>query len=793
MKRIYLLLFLASLLSLTGFSQHLKYSRVQIQINKSQLKEVAALGIPMEGYFNKDGFISELSAAELQLLSKNGYQYTVLIDNASEFYVKQNETFKAHPALLKSKANACYPSPYDTPAEFTLGSMGGFLTYSELLSKLDTLSAHYPQLITQKQPVDTFNTIEGQPVYWLRISNNPNVEQNKPKVLYTALTHAREPASMQQVVFYMCYLLENYNLHPDITNLINNFELYFIPCVNPDGYSYNETTDPNGGGLWRKNRRVNGGGNFGVDLNRNFGYMWGYDNQGSSTDPSVDTYRGTAAFSEPETRLVKSFCMHHNFKAAINYHTYSNFFLYPFGYHENTPTDDSLTYIKFAEILTAENKYATGLPFSLLGYLSNGDSNDWMYGDQISKPKIMSFTAEAGSPAYGFWPPMSEIESLCKDNMRQNIYLTYLSGKFALLTDLTPKIIGSHQGYFKFNFQNVGLDSLANFVVTVVPLSNNFQSVGPAKNYNNFHHLQGQNDSVAYTLNLSIASADTIKYLLVINNGTFSKSDTIVKIFGHEAIVFNDSCSNITNWTSTGWGVTTSDFSSAPASISDSPNGGYQSNDYNAITLQSSVDLSGALYAELDFNTKFDVAAGYDYVQLSISNNNGSTWSPLCGKYTNNSAIAQIKGQPSYEGTQDEWVLEQINLNDYIGDNVKFKFEIVSDWWPYSKPDGFYFDDFKVKIIDSTVISSSNEMLPLNFSVEVYPNPNSNFINITFNCASEKPTPIKVYNATGQLVFEKESHAKTEKIDVSQWPDGVYMISVSAENKSSVYKKFVKI
>ena len=793
MKKIYLLLILTSILTLTTFSQNLKYSRVQIKIEKGQVKDVAALGIPMEGYFNIDGFVSELSADELMLLGKNGYQYTVLIDNVSEYYVKQNEKFITNPGLLKSKANSCYASPYSTPAEFSLGSMGGFLTYSELLAKLDSLSAHYPQLITQKQAVDTFNTIEGRPVYWLRISNNPNVEQNKPKVLYTALTHAREPGSMQQVVFYMCYLLENYNQHPDITNLINNFELYFIPCVNPDGYLYNESTDPNGGGLWRKNRRINGGSNYGVDLNRNFGYMWGYDSQGSSTDPSIDTYRGTAAFSEPETRLVKSLCLHHSFKTAINYHTYSNFFLYPFGYHENTPTNDSLTYIKFAEIMTVENKYATGLPFSLLGYLSNGDSNDWMYGDQISKPKILSFTAEAGSPAYGFWPPMSEIESLCKDNMRQNIYLAYLSGKFALLTDLTPKIIGSHQGYLKYNFQNVGLDSLANFVVSVVPMSNNFQSVGPAKNYNNFHHLQGQNDSIAFTLNLSIGSADTVKYLLVMNNGTYSKSDTIIKIFGHETIVFNDNCNNLTSWTSTGWGTTTSDFVSSPASISDSPVGGYQASDYNSITMQSNVNLTGSLYAELDFYTKFDVAAGYDYVQLSISNDNSNTWIPLCGKYTNNSCIAMIQGQPSYEGTQDNWVLEQINLNDYIGDNVKFKFEIVSDWWPYTKPDGFYFDDFKVKIIDSTLISSANNVVNSDINIEIFPNPNNEFINITYNLASDKPTQLKIYNETGQLVYTKESSTKTEKIDISRWSDGIYMISVEAGDKSRFYKKFVKI
>jgi len=792
MKYLYLLFILTILCASLVYSQPPKYSRVLIHVEKSQLKAMAGLGLAMDGYFKGDGFVCELSADELLLLRKNGYQYAIMIDDVSAYYVQQNEQFKIHPGLLKAKSNTCNPSKYNTPAEFSLGSMGGFLTYNELLATLDSMHAHYPQLISQRQAFDTINTVEGRSVYWVRISNNPSVEQNKPKVLYTALTHAREPASMQQVVFYMYYLLENYNQHPDITNLINNFELYFIPCVNPDGYIYNETTDPNGGGLWRKNRRYNGGGNWGVDINRNFGYMWGFDNQGSSIDPSIDTYRGTAAFSEPESRIVKSFCISHAFTTGINYHTYSNYLLYPWGYQEYVLTPDSVTYKKYAQILTANNNYAYGGPFELLGYLSNGDCNDWMYGDQLSKPKIISFTAEAGSPVLGFWPPMNEIENICKENMSQNIYVAYLAGKFALLTDMSPIIIGSYHGFLKYNIQNTGLDSVANFVVSIVPLSGNFQTIGASKNYNNFHHLQSQNDSIAFTLNLSTVPADTVKYLLVMNNGIFTKADTIIKIFGHEAIVFKDSCNNLNNWSTSGWGLTSGDFFSAPSSITDSPNGSYQANENNSIILQSNIDLTGALYAELDFKTKFDINEGYDFVQLLISNDNGSTWQPLCGKHTINSDIATIQGQPAYEGTHKNWVSEHINLNDYLGGHVKFQFVIISNWLPFTRPDGFYFDDFTVKIIDSTLISSSMEILQPNLNVEVYPNPNNALVNITYNLSPDKKAMIKIYNSTGQLVFSKESSVTKETVDASQWSEGIYLIIIERDDGNSFYKKFVK-
>jgi murein tripeptide amidase MpaA len=67
----------------------------------------------------------------------------------------------------------------------------------------------------------------------------------------------------------MWYLLENYGTNDEVTYLVNNHQLYFVPCINPDGYVYNQTTNPNGGGMWRKNRRNNGGGVYGVDLNQN--------------------------------------------------------------------------------------------------------------------------------------------------------------------------------------------------------------------------------------------------------------------------------------------------------------------------------------------------------------------------------------------------------------------------------------------------------------------------------------------------------------------------------------------
>ncbi len=218
---------------------------------------------------------------------------------------------------------------YVTPTHFRLGSLGGYLTLNELMAELDSMHLHYPNLITARQTIDSFETYEGRNIYYVKISDNPEIDENEPEIMYASLTHAREPMGMQQLIYYMWYLLENYDTDAEIRYLVDNCQMYFAPCVNPDGYRYNQQTDPNGGGMWRKNRRNVNNTDYGIDLNRNYGYQWGYDNIGSSPSPSSMTYRGSAPFSEPETLAMKWFAENHNIQLILDYHTYSDVLLYP--------------------------------------------------------------------------------------------------------------------------------------------------------------------------------------------------------------------------------------------------------------------------------------------------------------------------------------------------------------------------------------------------------------------------------------------------------------------------------
>ena len=174
-------------------------------------------------------------------------------------------------------------------------SFGPYYTYAEMVTAINQIASDHPT-ITRIDSIGS--SIQGRTIWAVKVSDNPMIEEGEPEALFNGVHHAREPIGVSISIDLLNTLTDNYGTDPRITFIVDNREVWVIPVVNPDGYVYNET-DPSG--MWRKNRRDNGGGEFGVDLNRNYGFMWGYDDIGSSPDPWDETYRGTGPFSEPET------------------------------------------------------------------------------------------------------------------------------------------------------------------------------------------------------------------------------------------------------------------------------------------------------------------------------------------------------------------------------------------------------------------------------------------------------------------------------------------------------------
>lgn len=321
-----------------------------------------------------------------------------------------------HAARLAA-ANVATPDTLTPP--IGQGSMGGHYTLTEMEAILDGFATQYPQLCTQKVSIGT--SIQGRSIWMVKISDNVAVDENEPEVLYDAVHHAREPLSMGATLLFMDELLSGYGTDPEATFLINERELYFVPCLNPDGYEYNRQTNPNGGGLWRKNRRANAGGSFGVDLNRNYATAWNAPNGGSSTSPTSETYRGTAAFSEPETLAIENFAASRQFVKVFTTHTYTDVLLRPFGWVAGGPAN-AATYDAIGRTLVQDAGVAHG-PISTLLYIASGSSVDHHH----TVRGTLAWTAELGrSNEGGFWPVGPKIEEIARryQSMFRGIALT---------------------------------------------------------------------------------------------------------------------------------------------------------------------------------------------------------------------------------------------------------------------------------------------------------------------------------------------------------------------------------
>jgi carboxypeptidase T len=767
---------LSTVIGTIAQAQNFTYSRVKVVLDAAHsLRQLSAAGIAVDhGTIIKDkSYTSDLNQQEINTLKKLGCTYYVEIADVQHFYEHQNDNLSTTKLAANTACNTKNKKQYTIPTNFKLGTMGGYFTYTEMLSHLDSMHIKYPNLIKARAAIDTFKTYEQRPVYWLKISDNPNVDEAEPEILYTSVHHAREPNSLSQQIMYMWYLLENYATNPEIKYLVDNTELYFIPCVNPDGYIYNTTTNPNGGGMWRKNRRVVTPAQvWGVDLNRNYGDNWGFDDVGSSPDSTSDTYRGKAGFSEPETKAVKWLCEQHQFEIALNYHTYGNLLIYPWGYLADLYTPDSAQFVQYAQFLTEDNKFKYGTGNQTVNYTTNGDSDDWMYGEQTSKPKILSLTPEAGDGVDGFWPAQNKIKDICVSNLTQNLNALRLLSKYYRIAPKTSSIQvnNSSNFYFAYNITRLGMRAGPQAIVTISPLQN-VVSTGTSKVYNNMTLLQSIDDSIAFTANVNIALGQKIKLLLSVNNGDITTTDTITIGVNDVAVpqvtILYDSANVLTpKWlisAGSSWGTTTAEFVSPSKSITDSPIGNYDANNTRYLTLVNTVNFSGNVTnATLSYYAKWEIENDYDYAVIQASTN-GTNWTNLCGNYTQATA-----GGVGYDDVQANWVKEEINLANYVGKpNVKFRFKLFADQGV--QLDGFYFDDFEITTQNAT--TGINQLATNN--VGAYPNPFTTTLNIVCN----EPSICTVYNAQGQVMYTKTISA-TSLVNTDMWSNGLYVIAM---------------
>ena len=450
MKNLFILIIIISHI----FSYEI-YKEIKIEnVNDQLASNLQLLNIDIDHvHMNDDNSIKfAISETDLQKIQTYNIPYTIIHENLEEFYASRlTNDFESR--------------------DFELGSMGGYYTLDEIVQNLDELYQDYPNLVAEK--ISIGQSLEGRDIWALKMSDNPNIDEDEAEVLYTGLHHAREPMSYMNLFYYMNWLVENYETDQMAKDILDNRELWFVPAINPDGLIYNQQIAPNGGGMQRKNgRETCNGGVDGVDLNRNYSFMWGLDNQGSSPDGCDETYRGNGPFSEPETAAIEAFIEAHDFPVAFNYHSYSNLLLHPFGYTEPNPMDeeDIQTFTEIGEELVSVNGYLLGTGVDIL-YAVNGEACDWMYGEH----GIFAYTPEVGSSQDGFWPATNRIIPLCEENLYANQYLALVAGSnYSSDISLQNETFVQGQSYpLNISVKNTGLsDSSGDVQIDVISSEN---------------------------------------------------------------------------------------------------------------------------------------------------------------------------------------------------------------------------------------------------------------------------------------------------------------------------------
>ena len=289
---------------------------------------------------------------------------------------------------------------------------GLYHTYAELDNELHQLAGANTQIA---RVTSIGKSLEGRELWAIKISDNVSQDEPESTVVFVGGHHAREWISVDVPFLLAKHLLNQYGTD---TLVVNQTEIWIVPMVNPDGHQYSVASQR----LWRKNRRNNGDGTFGVDLNRNYSYQWG--GPGSSGDTFSDTYRGTGPFSEPETQAVRDFLQQHRPSSLISYHSFSQLILYPWGY-TNSPAPDApllnnLAVAMADRIRVVHNVSYTPQQSSDL-YLASGDTTDWLYG--VFGVPCFTIELRPRSAFPGFELPDSEIAPTVEENLPAALYL----------------------------------------------------------------------------------------------------------------------------------------------------------------------------------------------------------------------------------------------------------------------------------------------------------------------------------------------------------------------------------
>lgn len=748
-----------------------RYAKVALTIDRPDL--IAHLnqnGFEID-HFHQHGQAIEVSIpyAKIALLQELTIEHEVLISDLSAHFRK----------LVQEAAGlrnvSCGLDNFDE------GEMGGYHSYADMQTHINSMQNLFPELV---QISEIGTSVEGRTIFAVKISDNVTTDESATEgvVYYDALTHAREPMGLESLLFYMWTLLEGYNSDEEVTYLVNHRELYFVPVVNPDGYVYNQTTNPQGGGFWRKNRQDNGNNCFGIDLNRNYAHGWG-NNAGSSGDPCSNTYRGPAVFSEPESQAVRDFTTSIQPAAAFSNHTYADVFLCPNGFNDDL--DRYELYAEFASECIPETYRGYGNWQQTIGYYGAGTTHDY-----LNSVGTIAYTPEIG---HAFWESPSVICNRIQEILPSMIYMAWIAGEYACFHDFEqlddlPIWEGSTHS-LKIRVKNRGLSKTAEAVS--VELSSPNSAIDFLNNSVSFGNIpqrafaDNTSDPFTFTVNGELTVGERIPIDVVVYQGTaVAYTDVFYLHAGNRTILFEEDGEQgmdkwLTSTTQQRWDTTFMDAFNGNHCIADTRYGNYEPSANNVILLANAIDLTGMNHPFLEFSAKWSLDGFTDETALKVSTDNGISWTNLEGLFTSGTS------NPVYINNQ-HWIQERIDLTDYIGNEILIGFFLSASTGVES--DGFYFDDLSiVDYADPETVGVEEELSSATFTV--FPNPASNRMSIKF---FQQLTyfEMTLFDAHGRIVLFEQNNPATE-FSLKSISSGVYWLRVFANDQVTTQKVVV--
>ncbi len=751
------------------------YSKIELTLGQEwSIQDLADLGIAID-HVHKNGSHTVdlvLDEKELSILENAAVDFQILVPDLAARYEQLWKESKNDFALTN-----CGLEHFDE------GSMGAYHTYDDMIVHINLMQQEFPDLV---KVMEVGKSVEDRTVYAVKMSDQVGTDESATEgvVYYDAITHAREPMGLETHLYYMWWLLENYGTDAEATYLLDHRELYFIPIVNPDGYVYNQTTNPNGGGFWRKNRRDNGGGCFGVDLNRNYSNEWG-NLVGSSSDPCSGSYHGTSAFSEPESQNVRDFVAQIQPGIAFSCHTYSDVFLCP-----NSFNNELLNYKAYADhssefIPSGYKGYGTWE--MMIGYFGAGTTQDY-----LNQEGIIAWTPEIG---HEFWEAPSDICDRVQEMFGPMKYLSWAGGDYISLQNYEInndlQLWNGDEMELVITIRNKGLrDSNAPIVIKATSPQTELEAIETSVTINGLQ-VQEQKDNSSQPLRFKIKDGafepgDAILIDLEIAQDGVAVVQKQLRFYaGTRTTLFSEDCENgIAQWGTgnTPWDTTFMDAFGGDHSIADSRYGNYMRNNTSFLWTEVPVDLSNTENPFVEFKAKWSFESGGDYVSFQISEDQ-INWKTLEGNY---SVINSI-GEAFYTGNR-HWITERVYLSQYTDyKTAYFRWRLVSDFGVES--DGLYFDDFEV-VDYSKGINVGVNSIELPGTAALFPNPNNGQSELHFSIDRGQEVTWRILDLTGKVVLEKEQNFSAgSHRQLLNFPDrGVYFVELMTKGGTQTFK-----